>query len=117
MTGLQITYDKDQQTCSVALDSELSSGQSVQLTTRFTGILNSDLAGFYRFHLTPALTQQPLIPTLALTHSNPDPSTNHNLCSNLTKKKVVSNYYYYHHDYYYHHYYYYHLFIIIYLLS
>ncbi len=37
------------QTCSAAFDSEIASGQQVKLTTAFTGILNTDLAGFYRF--------------------------------------------------------------------
>ncbi|KAL6409753.1 aminopeptidase [Ilyonectria robusta] len=43
-----LSYNKDTQTTTVALDQTIAAGQKVRLTQRFTGTLNDEMAGFYR---------------------------------------------------------------------
>lgn len=43
-----LTYDKDSQTTTIGFDQTIPAGQKAKLTQRFTGILNDDMAGFYR---------------------------------------------------------------------
>ncbi|KAI1069324.1 hypothetical protein LB507_008790 [Fusarium sp. FIESC RH6] len=43
-----LDYDKDSQTTTITFDKTIPAGQKARLTQRFTGILNDDMAGFYR---------------------------------------------------------------------
>lgn len=43
-----VEYTKDTQTTKVSFDQTIPAGQKARLTQRFTGILNDDMAGFYR---------------------------------------------------------------------
>lgn len=43
-----LDYNKDTQTTTISFDQTIPAGQKIQLTQRFTGILNDDMAGFYR---------------------------------------------------------------------
>ncbi|CAM1502388.1 Fc.00g043720.m01.CDS01 [Cosmosporella sp. VM-42] len=44
----RLEYNKDTQTTTISFEQAIAAGQKARLTQRFTGILNDDMAGFYR---------------------------------------------------------------------
>lgn len=48
LSSPKLDYTKDTQTTTISLDQTIPAGKKVKLTQRFTGILNDEMAGFYR---------------------------------------------------------------------